>query len=182
MSHQEQKLSYGIESDSKTYERQKRTGHKRALGILAVVLATTIAGGVAIGCSAGAKAPTGTNIEAGSPSSNKFGEIKKDIVSVSIDDGARLRKDPWIPDEEDGSNIIIKSKESFTVFTKAGVTIKEDEANGNWYGVPQSDFTESAKNSSIPTEVLNSVKSDKDGLIWISSQKASVQSKTDKIE
>lgn len=104
------------------------------------------------------------------------------IHYVEIEDGAKLRTEPWVPGEEDPSKdtllTIFRKKDieegyfeykdqRVVISTPEGVEIHKDN-NGVWYGIPWVDYKVSIYSDPIQKVIEN----DEDGIIWVSGQRA----------
>jgi hypothetical protein len=171
----QESLPYRIESDSKTYERQKRSRRNRFLGVIAVVLATTIASGVAIGCSKGASNDIPKTPKIESEKKDKYGDVfDKEVKTIVLKNGARIRNEPIVPDVDHGDpdNLLTQYKGEDLSMNVQGAYIHEDEANGKWIGI---------KAVSIENQYPRNIDSglgftdDNDDILWVNSQRASTQ-------
>lgn len=104
------------------------------------------------------------------------------IHYVELEDGAKLRTEPWVPGEEDPSKDTLLTTfritdieegyfeykdERVVVSTPEGVEIHKDN-NGVWYGIPWVDF----KVSIYADSIQDVIEDDEDGIIWVSEQRA----------
>lgn len=161
MTNHERSLPYKIETDSKTYERQKRSERSRALGAVAL---TTIALGGTL---------AGYLIFGGSNKVNAEPVVTNPIESVSIEKGARIRMDASVSDSEHGENNILYVTDHALEVTATDNNIKsvDDSANGEWYKIPVKDIKD--------PEVSKAVERDPDGVVYVNSQKSTSHRVTD---
>lgn len=134
---------------SKTQSERTKKINKALLSAVGAALAiTTLAG--ATGCSKVEAKPVDTTIE-----------------SVTLDKGARLRSEPLVGDSLHGEgNLLDTVDDTMTVEANQDIQVKEDLANGDWYGIP----AESLKRVDPDLDI----KGDKDGVVWVNTQLASV--------
>ena len=101
------------------------------------------------------------------------GELNPNISSIQIYDGARVRSDAQILDQEIGSNrlatVDLGDGRYVTLPTPEGVYVEHDE-NGTWYGIQAEDM------SDVVTVDLDD---DKDGVVWVNEQRATTNTDSD---
>ena len=126
----------------------------------AAVLAITIASGVAVsGCSTHEIMDT-----------DRAGKIEtiSGVELITLTDGPNIRKDPMIPNKEEGSNVIMDFGEEGQV---ARIPYQgEVYYYQGWYGVSAEEFTDALFSNAFinSKEAEKIVKKDGDGTIWIS--------------
>jgi len=152
--------------------KPKNPNYKRRRDIALGFLAAGAAGGVLGG---GIQAlgnlidnPTPTNQESIIPITDTYnGTLNERVASIDLQNEARLRGQAVVADEESGTNLIqevhLPDGSSITIDTPEGVYIANDESNGSWYGIRVQD---------LPPELAQTAKMDKDGVVWVNTQKA----------
>lgn len=90
--------------------------------------------------------------------------------AISLSEGARLRSEPTVFDEERGSNRIDTLETSVVIEPSAPVEVKRGTDNGTWYGLQAED---------LATAIPGFDKSgDSDNIIWVNEQKAHITDTT----
>ena len=94
-----------------------------------------------------------------------FGTIDSQISSIELEAGAKLRQDPTIPWVNDENQNDMLTLEKDTKIEVDGAHIKNGNANGVWFGISEDDLAASGLD-------ISRFKSDKDGVVWVNTQKA----------
>ena len=133
----------------------------------AAVLAITVVGGVAAG---GLSTPEIMNTE-------RAEEVQTfNVESVTLMNGPYIRSNPWIPDREDGSNIIVDSgqegqRAEAPYEGEVRYYLNEYDPNGGWYGFPAEEFANVLfENAFISKEEAERIVKDcdsGDGWVWV---------------
>ncbi|MEP7205101.1 MAG: hypothetical protein ABI716_02820 [Candidatus Saccharibacteria bacterium] len=94
-----------------------------------------------------------------------YGEKNPKVSSVSLDNGARIRNDPFVGSSPEFDSLIRtvdlnNLANSIDIPTPGGVYEQRD-ANGEWYGIPAADFPAGSE-----------MKDDSDGIVWVNDAKA----------
>ena len=93
-------------------------------------------------------------------------EFNTTISSVTLEDGANLRSDPFVQDKDMSNRLDqldLGDTKDIVITTEDGVQISEDE-DGTWYGIKADNLTEL-----LDVDVEN----DKDGIVWVNEDRAS---------
>lgn len=93
-------------------------------------------------------------------------EFNTSISSVTLEDGANLRSDPFVQDKDVSNRLDqldLGDTDSIVITTEDGVQVSENE-DGTWYGIRADDLTE-------PLDI--GVENDKDGVVWVNEDSAS---------
>jgi hypothetical protein len=99
------------------------------------------------------------------PEAVKVGHVDRSITSISLEDGARIRKDPFVPSiSSESNNLVDELEEPITVETDGKAVVASETPDGNWYGIP----AESLRRIDPDFKL----KGDSDGYVWVNHQKA----------
>lgn len=148
-----QKESYRERTENKN---DKLKLSLKRFGATALVIGV-LAGGIT-GCKTQAK---------GESKADFFGKVDPSIESITLEEGARIRSDPYVADKEDPSNSLAQIDRDIVLKAQNQIRVSEDVINGDWYGIPKA---EASKLTSDP-DIAN----DKDGVVWVNSQRAHIE-------
>ncbi len=107
------------------------------------------------------------------PEAVAMGHVDHLISSLTIEDGARIRKDPFIPDIQSEPNNLVSEldlKDSIKVETDGKAVVATETADGSWFGLPAQELRESLQR--VDPDLELELKGDSDGYVWINQQKA----------
>lgn len=93
-------------------------------------------------------------------------EFNTSISSVTLEDGANLRSDPFVQDKDVSNRLDqldLGDTDSIVITTEDGVQVSDSE-DGTWYGIKADDLTEL-----LDVDVEN----DKDGIVWVNEDRVS---------
>lgn len=161
---------------------KKRIGLQKRLGAAAITGLLTIGGAGATGYNV-----IQNNTESSSEDNNETGihsidvsnfdtydsPIDGDQIIVNIHEDARIRKDPKVPSHSEAPNLLHESDRNHRIYIEyevseqASIPIAHHQSFNDldWVGIPK---------ETLPEELQEKAKWDKDDLVWISSEKASV--------
>lgn len=108
--------------------------------------------------------------------SDQFENDKVSVSEISIEDGARFRSEPAVPSKDEAPNILTTTNfgdlagSDATLSFAPGEDVYKVETvnNGTFYGVSTEDLSLALPNKA------DELSKDKDGIIWVSEQRASV--------
>ena len=95
------------------------------------------------------------------------GSIHPDITSINLENGANIRSEPRVKDDDFTirlDTLELGDGKFITVPTPEGAYVDTDN-NGAWYGIPVSELTDVANVH---------VDGDGDGIVWVNQQKATL--------
>lgn len=160
------------ERASRRYEEMRKSEKARtsmvnkakALAMAAVLVITVASGVAASGCS--------THEIMDTDRAEKVETLNVD--SVTLIDGPNIRRDPMIPNKEDGSTVIMDFGEEGQVAQipyqgKVYYYHNQYSSNGGWYGFPAEQFADELFEDAFidQKEAERLVEKDSDGVIWI---------------
>lgn len=114
-----------------------------------------------------------------SSSPSKGYALDKEVSCLVVEDGARFRSAPHVPDRNSSDNLVLQielqdhrlfvgAPTSFRVNTPDGAAVQSEFHNGSWYGVRRSDLAQALKGDlreKVETE-------DGDELVWVNKDRA----------
>lgn len=107
------------------------------------------------------------------PGAVAVGHVDRSISSLTLEDGARIRKDPYVPDIQSEPNNLVSEldlKDSIEVDTDGKAVVASETADGEWYGIPATKLRESLMR--VDPDLKLRLKGDSDGYVWVNQQRA----------
>ena len=113
------------------------------------------------------------NQAGGSEAGPRNVEIATNVFSIDVKEGALWRNDPRVVQGEDGSNIVMQVTIPGEVVAEARLSVVKDTNNGTWYGANPDWILDSTISQNLTPEQIDTLKSDKDGLVWVNQENIS---------